>query len=41
MTPDHWKDDVLPKFSELPIRHRQCRLQLVDCFVPPLLRHER
>jgi len=41
MTPDHWKDDKLPKFSELPIRHRPGRLQLVDCCIPLLIRHER
>jgi len=41
MTLNHWKDDLLPKFGELPIRHLQCRLQLVDCFIPPVFWQER
>ena len=41
MTPDHWKNDVLPKFGELPIGHLQCRLHLVDCRIPPVFWHDR
>jgi len=37
MTLDHWKNDLLPKIGELPFRHLQRRLQLVDCCIPLVL----
>jgi len=41
VTLDHGKDELLPKFGELTIRHVQGRLHLFDGCIPPFLRQER
>jgi hypothetical protein len=41
MALDHGKDDMLPKYGELLVRHFECRLQFVDCCIPLALRRNR
>jgi hypothetical protein len=41
MTLDHGQDDVLPKLSELCVRHLKGGLQFVDGCIPPVLGQDR
>ena len=41
MSLDHGKNDLLPKLREIPIRHLQGRLHLVDCCIPPVIWQDR